>query len=176
METDDLNIVQWLKMKLDAETARCQRKIECCLIRTFSESKKEEMKHICLSEDFDKRLLNKLALVEQENPGTIQTVLQGLLYNKKLNYAMATGLTVLLAGIILYNTENKTGLTEKSGVVMKNTHYLDKPSAQVFSEGDNTPGTINIEQNRETILELEKYYRSIGKNSVANELQMLIER
>ena len=176
----DLNLIQWLKLQLDREKEHCHRKIEFCLIRTFSEIKKWSSREVHLPSNFDQKLMQRLTSLEEEQESLRDKILGQLLYNKRINYAIAGGLAVVLSVVILQNSDYTSVGKDSASVVTGNTRFVDKPSSQNYLTNSEESLFINeVKRNPENILLLEKverYYQKSGKEQAASEIREIINR
>jgi len=176
----DLNLIHWLKLRLDQEREHCHRKIEYCLIRTFSELKKKDMASIHISENFNDRLFQKLLQLETPKESFTDRILNQFVYNRTANYAFAGAMACIIAGIIIYNSDINQNTTDSTSVVQTNSFFTDSPSSQNFVTGDEENNLLDeLKTNPDEVLflqKLEKYYKASGKESTANDVRILINQ
>lgn len=176
----DINIINWLKLQFDQENEQCHRKIEFCLIRTFSELKNSQMKEIKISTGFDDRLFSGLNDITDNKETIKDKIIQGLIYNKKLNYALAVSLLTILFVFIILNGDNTHNKAESATVVKSNASFTDHPSSQIFistNEENEFIDEIKAKpENLQFLIKLEKYYIASGKKQTAADIGEFIDR
>lgn len=166
---------------LTGDDEKYHRKLECSLIRCLSEIRKQEISEVQLSGDFNQKLIQKLQAekVNVSKKQISESIFDFVLTNRAFQYSLS-GVLLITIVVIISGNRNIVSDSSTSGVLLKNTEYLNKPSASfhlhseeeriLLDEFDKNPNDL------ETLLKLETYYTSIGKEELAARIRYRTEK
>ncbi|MCE9500082.1 MAG: hypothetical protein K8R21_06245 [Leptospira sp.] len=180
----ETSLITWVKYRfglLNKVEEHDHRVIECSLINSLTESRKCLLSHMKLSQDFDKKLLEKLKDERIEEPTAFEKFYHDYLSNRPVNYSFSAAMVLAIVFIgYNYRTSSPSQNNQQAGVVIENTEYLDRPSkATLFDEDEENflLGEIQKDPANVFLLQrLENYYDLNGKKDLADQIRHRVEK
>lgn len=173
------NLLNWLKTKIDSisrEDETDHVHIECSLIRAISEYREKELSNLCLEDDFNKRLMNRLEHIEQEAVGTYSYETP-----KAFRFPLVFSTGFALVGIAVTLTVMNSDDTRSphfhkipahvTPIGLKSNSY-----SEIHTEEENLMEELKSNPENIRLLEkLETYYFETGKKEQATEIHSMLE-